>query len=239
MRNLLKRRGPGEVKPPFPLARIRPRGYRCGITTVLPRSTLAVPWILVLAVLPSQGAEPPDPVSGAAPAPESLWLLTVLNLAAVVCFALWWRWLSRRAPAPSTSMALAVFDPDAEAEWKTRALAAEARADKAAALLKARLMPQLARWMMTELVQKLLHQRSGLAASQQKAEAEVAELERRLEQLQAPLAERLRAYEQRIAELERQLSLQGEQNRELLRATIATARKKLEAERARSPLNWN
>lgn len=206
---------------------------------VLPRSIRAVPWILTLAVLPSPGAAPPGPVSAPADTPESVWLPTVLNLAAVVCFALWWRWMNRRAPAPSASLALAAFDPQAEAEWKTRALAAEARADKAAALLKARLMPQLARWMMTELVQRLLQQRSGLAASQQRAEAEVAELERRLEQLQAPLAERLRAYEQRIAELERQLSLQGEQNRELLRATIATARKKLEAERARSPLNWN
>jgi len=168
---------------------------------------------------------------------DSPWLLTVLNLCGVLCFVLWWRWMHRQPAAESTS--LVPVDPGVEAEWKTRALAAEARADKAAALLKARLMPQIARWMMTELVQKLLHQRSGLAASQQRAEADVAELERRLEELQAPLADRLRAYEQRIAELERELTVQGEQNRELLRATIATARRKLKAERARSPHDWN
>lgn len=168
-------------------------------------------------------------------------LLVILNVAAVVCFALWWRWMSRKPDdvTQEGSLALAPFDPGADSEWKLRALAAEARADKAAALLKARLMPQVARWMMTELVQRLLHQRSGLAASQAQAEHDVAELERRLEQLQAPIADRLRAYEQRIAELERDLAAKGEQNRELLRATIATAKKKLRAERAKAPLDWN
>ena len=221
----------------FPLARNRPHRYRSAITTRLPSLVRLPPRAVLLGPVSALAAAAPP---AAEPESPSSWLLTVLNLLAVACFILWWLWMRRRGPAATAdALALAPYDPAADAEWRARALAAEARADKAAALLKARLLPQLARWMMTELVQKLVQQRSGFAASQQQAEAEVAELEQRLEQLQAPLAERLRAYEQRIAELERQLTLQGEQNRELLRATIATARKKLQAERERSPLTWN
>ena len=169
------------------------------------------------------------------------WLLTALNVAAVICFALWWCWMDRKpaAHAPSSSLALAPIDAAAEAVWKARALAAEARADKAATLLKVRLMPQLARWMMSELFQRLLHQRAGLLNSQQMAEQEVAELEQRLEKLHAPLEDRLKAYERRIAELERDLAAKGEENRELLKARIETARKKLASERANTPVAWN
>lgn len=186
------------------------------------------------------------PVWAAAPAARTVshpattpWLVWVLNAASVLCFVLWWRWMQRRPGPEELSMALAPLNPAAEEEWRLRALAAEARADKAAALLKSRLMPQLARWMMSELVQRLLQQRAGLAASQQQAEAEVAALEQRLEQLHAPLADRLRAYEQRIAELESQLAAQGAQNRELLQAAIDTARRKLHSERDGTRANWN
>jgi hypothetical protein len=195
-----------------------------------------------LASVPIAGAaEASGDVAAAAGDPESGWLLTVLNVAAVVCFALWWRWMDRKpaTPAPSPSLALVPVDAAAQAEWKARALAAETRADKASALLKARLMPQLARWMMGELVQRLLSQRAGLLTSQQKAEQEVAELEQRLEKLHAPLEDRLKAYERRIAELERELAAKGEENRELLKARIETARKKLASERAKTPVAWN
>ena len=123
--------------------------------------------------------------------------------------------------------------------WAERALAAEARADKATALLRARLMPQMARWMMGELIQRLLAHRSDLVHSQQRAEDDVAELEKRLEKIHAPLAERLAAYEKRIAELERDLAAKGEENRELIEAKIELARKKLATERAKDPLKWN
>jgi len=172
---------------------------------------------------------------------ENRWLLTALNVASVLCFALWWWWMNRKSSAlpENTSRALVPFDAAAESEWKARALAAEARADKAAALLKARLMPQLARWMMGELVQRLLHQRTDLMSSQQKAEAEVAELEQRLEKLHAPLEDRLKAYERRIAELEKELAAKGEENRELIKAKIDTARRKLASERAKGSVEWN
>ncbi len=186
-------------------------------------------------------AEAKADVAAAAGDSESGWLLTALNVAAVVCFALWWRWMDRKpdASAPSSSLALAPVDAALEDRWKARALAAEARADKASALLKARLLPQLARWMMNELVQRLLSQRAGLLSSQQQAEQEVAELEQRLEKLHVPLEDRLKAYERRIAELERDLAAKGEENRELLKARIDTARKKLASERAKTPVAWN
>jgi hypothetical protein len=186
-------------------------------------------------------AEANGEVAATAGDPERGWLLTALNAAAVVCFALWWRWMDRKpAPsAPSSSLALAPVDAAAEAGWRARALAAEARADKASALLKARLMPQLARWMMGELMQRLLSQRAGLLTSQQQAEQEVAELEKRLEKLHAPLEDRLKAYERRIADLERELAAKGEENRELLKARIDSARKKLASERAKTPVAWN
>ncbi len=142
--------------------------------------------------------------------------------------------------AGASGSALTRKQPADDVGWKERALAAEARADKATALLRARLMPQLARWMMTEVVQRLLSNRSALVSSQNQAEEEVAELEKRLEQVQTPLAERLRTYEKRIAELERELAAKGEENRELLKARIASARKKLESEKSREdPLTWN
>lgn len=169
------------------------------------------------------------------------WLLHALNGAAVLGFACWWWWQLREpgAEGPDASLALVAFDPAAASEWKARALAAEARADKAAALLQTRLMPQLARWMMNELIQRLLHQRTDLMTSQQRAEQEVSELERRLEKLHAPLEDRLKAYEQRIAELERDLAAKGAENRELIQARIESARQKLASERAKTPVSWN
>ena len=119
------------------------------------------------------------------------------------------------------------------------ALAAEAKAEKATALLRSGMLPQMARWMMNELVQRLLSQRSELTRSQEKAEKEVADLAQRLEQLHAPLEERLRAYEKRIAELEAELAAKGQQNADLIKAKIETTRKKLEVERSHDPLDWN
>ena len=64
-------------------------------------------------------------------------------------------------------------------------------------------------------------------------------MEQRLEKLHAPLEERLKAYERRIADLERELAAKGEENRELLKARIDTARKKLASELAKGPTEWN
>jgi hypothetical protein len=123
--------------------------------------------------------------------------------------------------------------------WRERALAAEARAQKATAMLRTSLLPHLARWMMNELVQRLLSQRSEVLSGQQRAEREVAELAARLEEVHAPLEDRLRAYEQRIAELEAELAAKGEQNLDLIKAKIETTRKQMEGERSQERLDWN
>ena len=123
--------------------------------------------------------------------------------------------------------------------WKARALAAEQRALQAQAAVRAGLLPQLARWLSQRLVRGLLVQRASWIDTQRQAELAIAEFENRLIKVRAPLEERLQAYEKRIVELEKELAVKGEENRELLKATIATARKKLEAERSKSSFDWN
>ena len=91
------------------------------------------------------------------------------------------------------------------------------------------LLPHLARILKDKLVRKLLNQRSSLLDTQEKAAADVAELEERLAKIHAPLQERLRAYEQRIQDLERELAQKGEENRELIRAKIQLTKEHMEA----------
>ena len=109
---------------------------------------------------------------------------------------------------------------------------AERRAAQANAVMRAGLLPHLALWLKSKLLRGLISERSHLLKIQQMAEEELAELDKRLAELQAPLQERLRCYEQRIVELENELAIQGHQNQELIRAKIASTRKKLEATQA-------
>jgi hypothetical protein len=136
-------------------------------------------------------------------------------------------------PIPTAWRALPVrADATSGLNWRERALVAEARADRVASLLRARILPHLAGWMMNELWYRLLRQRGALLASRQEAERELAELAERLDGAQAPLEERLHAYEQRIAELEAQLALKDQQNQELIRARLEWTRRKLDEERS-------
>ena len=173
------------------------------------------------------------------------WLFAGLGAAVVVLGALIAagvlrrRALARASLDSSLAMSSLRDGPADDLAWRERALAAEARAQKATAMLRASLLPHLARWMMNELVQRLLSQRSEILSSHQNAEREVAELAARLEEVHTPLEDRLRAYEQRIAELEAELAVMGEQNLDLIKAKIETTRKKLEGERSQERLDWN
>jgi hypothetical protein len=138
-------------------------------------------------------------------------------------------------PAVSVPNANAVPD----AEWRRRALEAEARAEQAQAALKASLAPQLAESLKEAVVQGLAAQRSELLKAQQFAALEIAELVHRLDELKAPIQERLRSYEDRIHELERDLAERNEENRELLKLKIEMTRRQLEAERASNRVNFN
>jgi hypothetical protein len=122
---------------------------------------------------------------------------------------------------------------DGSDEWRTRALAAEGKAERAQQAIRSGAMA----WMRERIFRTLFSQRAQLLDAQQKAEAEMRELEQRLEQLHAPLQERITAYEQRIQDLERDLAAKGEENRELIGARISVARQHLSMERERFGIN--
>jgi len=119
--------------------------------------------------------------------------------------------------------------------WQQRALAAERKVEQAHAAIRAGVMDQLKE----KLVSNLASQRGEMLEIQQSAAAELAELDQRLNELHAPLQERLRAYETRITDLEKALAAKGEENLELIRAKIEMTRKQLEAERAKTELQFN
>jgi len=118
-------------------------------------------------------------------------------------------------------------------DWKQRALVAEAMAGRQGQILREKLMPELAEFAKQSLVQGLYAQRNALLETQQVAQQALVELETRLAKLQLSLPERIRAYEKRIGELEKEVESQGEEMRELTRATLVLVRKKLEDERER------
>ncbi len=122
-------------------------------------------------------------------------------------------------------------DPASVDEWKQRALAAEAMAGKQGQILREKMIPELTEFAKQSLVQGLYAQRNVLLETQRKAQEAVAELETRLNTMQAPLQDRIRAYEKRIVELEKEVDTQGEEMRELTRATLTLVRRKLEDER--------
>jgi hypothetical protein len=127
----------------------------------------------------------------------------------------------------------------ADSEWRRRALEAELRAEQAQAALKASLAPQLAESLKEAVVQGLAAQRSELLKAQQNAALEISELVQLLDELKVPIQERLHSYEARIHELEKNLAERNEENRELLKLKIEMTRRQLEAERARSRVDFN
>jgi hypothetical protein len=122
-----------------------------------------------------------------------------------------------------------------EDTWRNRALLAEGKAERAHEAIRTGVLG----WMREKLFFTLSHQRAELLSVQQKAEAEMRELEQRLEQLHTPLQERIGAYEKRIEELERDLAAKGEENRKLIGARISVARQQLKVERERSRFGKN
>jgi hypothetical protein len=158
-----------------------------------------------------------------------LGLLTgIIALLALGVFLFW-----RRNPGDERAMLSAGASADSLSvqEWKQRAIVAEAMAGKQGQMLREKIMPELTEFAKQSLVQGLYAQRNALIETQQKAQQALTELESRLTALQLPLQERIRAYEKRIVELEKEVETQGEEVRELTRATLMLVRKKLEDER--------
>jgi len=197
---------------------------------------------------PKEAVATPAPVIAAASATTPLpqtedsssrtlhWILGLLAVISILLatgiFMLWRR--SKDSIPPVTALARLPASVSVESsadDWKQRALAAEAMAGKQGEILREKIMPELAEFAKQSLVQGLYAQRNVLIETQRKAQESLAELEARLNTLQAPLHERIRAYEKRIAELEQEVETQGEEMRELTRATLTLVRRKLEDER--------
>jgi hypothetical protein len=168
-----------------------------------------------------------------------LGLLAVISvLLALGVFLIW-----RRTPVPTRSTNAVIKAPEASPtesqsvlEWKQRALVAEAMAGQQGQMLREKMMPELTEFAKQSLVQGLYAQRNALLETHHEAQLALAEMESRLTKIQAPLHERIRVYEQRIVELEKEVEMQGDEVRELTRATLGLVRKKLEDERERERL---
>jgi len=216
-------------------------------------STLESP---ATAVQPTTPATPTLPLDGQTvktkgQAGQAGWLIggllgVIIVLMGFLACLFWQRGRDAKPnPATATALVRASDEPGNDsvsvAEWKQRALVAEAMAGQQGQMLREKIMPELTEFAKQGLVQGLYAQRNALIERQLKAQEAVAEMERRLAALQVPLQERIRAYEKRVVELEKEVESQGEELRELTRATLQLVRRKLEDERglarARSPLN--
>jgi hypothetical protein len=176
---------------------------------------------------------------------QTRWIGAGLGAVVVALLVILWRLRSR----PSTALVAAAMNHSAlvegnqqalpagenDAAWQTRAMLAEAKAERAHDAIRQGVLG----WMREKIVQTLFRHRAELLSVQRKAEAEMRELEQRLEQLQTPLQERIAAYEKRIEELEKDLAAKGEENRELIGARITVARQQLNMERERGSFGTN
>jgi hypothetical protein len=176
------------------------------------------------------------------PVPVVWWIVgslaVIIALLGFLVFLFWRRGVAgsgaRAVHSMSTLPALpegAAADSLSVEDWKQRALVAEAMAGRQGQMLREKIMPELTEFAKQSLVQGLYAQRNALLDRQQKAQQALAAFESRLAALQLPFQERIRAYEKRIAELEKEVETQGEEMRELTRATLMLVRKKLEDER--------
>jgi predicted RNA-binding protein YlqC (UPF0109 family) len=125
-------------------------------------------------------------------------------------------------------------------DWKQRALAAERRAEQAAAMVRAGMLSQMAKHLTNNVVQNLIDQRDQLATEQKVAAQSMEGMEERLEKTEGNWSAQRKEYEQRISELEKDLSESNELNRALIKTKIAIARRQLaSADAAHKTTRWN
>jgi 7TM-HD extracellular len=170
---------------------------------------------------------------------QTKWIAVALGGMGLALLFILWRLRSRPGnalvPITSTYQSLPGSDQPAlpggrgEDDWRSRAMVAEVKAERAQQAIRTGALG----WMREKVFQTLFSQRAELLSVQQRAEAEMRELEQRLEQLHTPLQERIMAYEKRIEELEQDLAAKGEENRELIGARINVAKQQLNVERGR------
>ncbi len=185
------------------------------------------------------------PPAGAGKPQAGFILLITVGLAVIASLLVWLILVVKRnsfgtrdlmtassvALVPRPNVPAATVEPAANEDWRQRALAAEAVASKTTQILRDKLMPEMAAFAKSTLVQGLASERNGLLETQRRAQQELTELEARLAELRLPLRERILVYERRIAELEKDLSTRSEEMRELIRATLSLVRQRLEDEK--------
>ncbi len=169
---------------------------------------------------------------------QTKWITVGLGSMALALILIFWRLRFRPTgpfepepahPALPGSDQKALPGSAGEDAWRTRAIQAEGKAERAQEAIRTGALG----WMRDKIFRSMFNQRAELLSVQQKAEAEMRELEQRLEQLHTPLRERIGAYEKRIEELEKELVAKGEENRELIGARISVAKQQLTVERER------
>jgi hypothetical protein len=116
---------------------------------------------------------------------------------------------------------------------RQRTLAAEQRAERATAVIRAGLIPHLRQWLKQNLVRKLIADRSQLLETQQAAAHKAMAVEERLSRLEQQIQRQNAGYQARIEDLTRDLIVAKEENRELIRARIAQVKAEMEAARVR------
>jgi len=141
------------------------------------------------------------------------------------------------APSPLIHMESAGTTQTQTEALRQQALAAEQRAERALAVIRAGLIPQLSLWLKQTIVRKLIRDRAQLLQTQQVATLKAMAVEQRLTRIEQQIQQQNRVYEQRIAELTRELLVAREENRELIRARIAQVKAEMEAARARLMAN--
>lgn len=164
------------------------------------------------------------------------WLVGALALIVLILAVAIWQ-LARRKQA--VSLLPLPASGGATEQWQKRALMAEQQTEKLQTAAREGLLAHFSQWLATAFSRRLISQRRLLLDTQNKAIAEMAELDERLEKVHAPLQDRLEAYERRIAELEKELAARGDENRELLKAKIEMIRKQLEAQREKNRVEFN
>jgi len=136
-------------------------------------------------------------------------------------------------PSPLIRMEAAGTTQTQTEALRQQALAAEQRADRALAVIRAGLIPQLGQWLKQTFTRKLIRDRAQLLQTQQVVALKAMAVEQRLTRIEQQIQQQNRAYEERIEELTRELLVAREENRELIRARIVQVRADMEAARAR------
>jgi hypothetical protein len=122
---------------------------------------------------------------------------------------------------------------------QARRARADQEADNTTAIVRAGVVPHLARMMMNRLVQALLFQRSHLMQTQETATTRVEDMAERLFKVQSQFEKRVKTYETRIKQLEEELAAKEEENRELMRTNFQLSRQSFEPSQARESGQWN